>query len=165
MAEINWNNVEFKDEKRFLSNMYPCEVRADLEISQRYPMFDLNNLVYPSSENLYQSLKSLDVETRIAFTGYTPAGSKSKARKIIIREDWDDVKLRAMELCLELKFRDPELRAMLLATGDEHLEERNDWKDVFWGTYLGFGQNHLGRLLMKLRNRLILERWTPDVSL
>lgn len=28
---INWDNVEFKNEKRFLSNMYPCKIIFDVD--------------------------------------------------------------------------------------------------------------------------------------
>lgn len=49
----------------------------------------------------------------------------------------------------------PELKALLLATGDAQLEEGNAWGDVYWGISpvgSGQGENHLGRILMKVRD-------------
>jgi predicted NAD-dependent protein-ADP-ribosyltransferase YbiA (DUF1768 family) len=52
---------------------------------------------------------------------------------------------------LRQKFAHPELRRLLLATGDAELVEGNTWGDRFWGVCAGRGQNHLGRLLMAIR--------------
>ncbi len=48
----------------------------------------------------------------------------------------------------------PALKEMLLATGDAELEEGNHWGDCFWGVCAGIGQNHLGKILMRLRDKL-----------
>lgn len=71
-----------------------------------------------------------------------------------MRSDWEEVKLGVMEGLLREKFSDPELRRKLLATGERELVEGNDWGDSFWGVCAGRGKNHLGRLLMKLREEL-----------
>ena len=47
-----------------------------------------------------------------------------------------------------------ELREKLIATGDKELIEGNHWNDRFWGVCRGKGQNHLGKLLMELREIL-----------
>lgn len=152
--EINWNNVEFKHGKRFLSNMYPVEIRMDKDLEDKYPMFVFDDLVYPATENLYQVLKTNDLSQRKLFAACTPLKSKGMGRKLPeYRDDWDDVKLEAMKLVTELKYRNPDMKALLLATGDYPLEERNDWKDTYWGTYLGVGQNYLGKILMKERSK------------
>jgi predicted NAD-dependent protein-ADP-ribosyltransferase YbiA (DUF1768 family) len=52
------------------------------------------------------------------------------------------------------KFSDPELRAKLLATGDEFLVEGNHWGDTYWGVCNGKGRNMLGSLLMKVREEI-----------
>jgi hypothetical protein len=49
------------------------------------------------------------------------------------------------------KFSDKVLMVKLLATGEEELVAGNWWKDKFWGVCDGEGQNHLGLLLMELR--------------
>ena len=53
------------------------------------------------------------------------------------------------------KFRgDIDLRSLLVATGDRELIEGNTWGDTFWGVdkNTGQGENHLGRILMELRD-------------
>ena len=58
------------------------------------------------------------------------------------------------------------LRAMLVATCDKNLVEASP-HDYFWGCgRKGTGQNHLGKLLMKLRADLIVEQSDsqPDES-
>jgi predicted NAD-dependent protein-ADP-ribosyltransferase YbiA (DUF1768 family) len=59
-------------------------------------------------------------------------------------------------MLLRQKFTDPGLRARLLATGTALLREGNWWRDTFWGVdqRTGAGQNHLGRLLMEIRDEL-----------
>ena len=55
---------------------------------------------------------------------------------------------------LKIKFSRQPFRNMLLDTGDAYLEETNYWHDTFWGVYNGEGRNHLGRLLMVVRDEL-----------
>ena len=62
-----------------------------------------------------------------------------------------------MEELLRLKFAQPYLRDLLIATGEQKLIEGNYWHDNFWGSCScekcgDKGENHLGRLLMKLRS-------------
>ena len=54
---------------------------------------------------------------------------------------------------LEQKFSNPQLRQMLVDTGDEELIEGNTWGDVIWGVYKGVGTNWLGKLLMEIREK------------
>jgi predicted NAD-dependent protein-ADP-ribosyltransferase YbiA (DUF1768 family) len=49
------------------------------------------------------------------------------------------------------------MREMLLLTGDCELVEGNTWGDKFWGVCDGEGENHLGKLLMKIRAELAKE--------
>ena len=48
----------------------------------------------------------------------------------------------------------PHLKEKLLATGDRELVEGNWHGDKYWGVCLrtGEGNNHLGRMLMELRD-------------
>lgn len=50
------------------------------------------------------------------------------------------------------KFYDPDLNAKLQETGDAELIEGNYWGDRFWGVCDGVGENHLGKLLMRVRS-------------
>ncbi|MGX8680786.1 MAG: NADAR family protein, partial [bacterium] len=83
--------------------------------------------------------------------------AKKKGRRVLLRDDWEQVKDRIMEEIVLAKFQqNPELKAQLLATGDAMLEEGNQWHDDYWGVDLrtGRGQNRLGRILMKVRLEL-----------
>ena len=46
-------------------------------------------------------------------------------RNIILRDNWDDIKERIMLMCLKLKFHNPEMKQLLLNTGDKTLIEGN----------------------------------------
>jgi len=59
-----------------------------------------------------------------------------------------------MEELLKLKFSQHYFRQQLIDTGDEELVESNTWNDTYWGVCRGIGQNHLGKLLMKVRSKL-----------
>lgn len=50
--------------------------------------------------------------------------------------------------------KNSELGNKLEATGDSLLVEGNWWHDTFWGVCNGFGENNLGKLLMKIREEL-----------
>lgn len=62
-----------------------------------------------------------------------------------------------MEEVVRAKFtQNEDLKALLLATGDSVLEEGNTWHDIFWGveTRTRKGENHLGRIMMQVREEL-----------
>lgn len=65
-----------------------------------------------------------------------------------------------MEELLVIKFsgKDPFLTRALMATGNAELVEGNTWNDTFWGICNGTGENHLGKLLMKVRANLFDEK-------
>ena len=95
---------------------------------------------------------------------HTPGRAKRLGRKCQLRPDWEEIKIPVMRSALRKKFSDPELKAKLLATGDQHLEEGNTWHDNFWGVcYCDrcqdiMAHNHLGKLLMELRKELKEEK-------
>jgi len=75
--------------------------------------------------------------------------------KLILRVDWDIVRLEIMEDLVRYKFTNhPGLTKLLLDTGDAEIIECNTWNDIFWGTYKGCGDNHMGKILMKVREEL-----------
>ena len=83
---------------------------------------------------------------------------KRRGRAVSLRPDWEQVKLGLMEEIVYAKFsQNEELRRLLLSTGDRVLIEGNTWNDTFWGVSLksGNGQNHLGKILMKVRKRML----------
>jgi predicted NAD-dependent protein-ADP-ribosyltransferase YbiA (DUF1768 family) len=73
---------------------------------------------------------------------------------VALRLDWDKMKLFIMASLLRQKFSDPALGKKLLDTKHIYLIEGNNWGDDYWGVYEGRGTNHLGVLLMNLRDEL-----------
>ena len=132
----------FEGKYAFLSNFY------------EHPISE-GSLTFPTNEHYFQAMKTLDLTERIAIArAGTPGQSKRMGRSVKLRSDWEHIKLSVMETALRLKFADPELAAMLKATGDEELVEGNWWNDTVWGVCNGVGENNLGKLLMKIRAEL-----------
>jgi ribA/ribD-fused uncharacterized protein len=131
----------FRDEYFFLSNFYPVEIKLD-------------GIVYPNAETAFQAQKTLNVEERRKFSMLkNPVQAKRLGRKVKLRDDWKEVKLDIMTEIVSQKFlQHPHLIEMLLQTGDEELVEGNKWGDRFWGVCKGKGENHLGKILMKIRD-------------
>lgn len=152
--------THFTYEYDFLSNFYTATVVLD-------------NVRYASVEHAYQAAKTLDPEIRQAFSldfnpNLKPNKAKTIGQNLKLREDWIKVKLPIMRDLVIQKFAEQPLRDKLLKTGDAYLEEGNYWHDVFWGVchhkmegktckepeHRPFGGNHLGYLLMDVRNLL-----------
>lgn len=132
----------FRGPYRWLSNFWPAPVRLD-------------GVVYPTVEHAYQAAKTLDRAERALIARLTsPGAAKRSGRRVTMRDDWDGVKLDVMLGLLRGKFARGDLRARLLSTGDVQLIEDNTWGDHYWGVCRGDGQNHLGRLLMQVRDEL-----------
>lgn len=147
----------FRDVYYFLSNFYMCSVMYD-------------EVLYPSSEHAYQAVKTLDKSQREIIRRLNrPSDAKSFARFLQLREDWDKVKINIMYQIIKDKFtRNKNLATMLIQTKDAVLEEGNTWggkqvsfeidliiQDRFWGKVDGKGSNHLGKILMKVREELV----------
>ena len=80
------------------------------------------------------------------------AAAKKLGRRIRLRKDWDTYRLAWMEQVLICKFnQNPILLQKLLDTYPTPLAETNTWGDTFWGVCNGQGENHLGQILMKIR--------------
>lgn len=132
----------FSGEYRFLSNFWPARIAYE-------------GIEYPSTEHAYQAAKTLDVGYRNFVAGLSTAAQAKRAGKAAqLRSDWEQVKLQVMEDVLRLKFTDPDLAARLTATRGRELIEGNTWGDRFWGVCGGRGENHLGKLLTKIRDSL-----------
>lgn len=142
----------FDGEFAFLSNFFPSPITFD-------------GITFSTMENWFQAWKTeVPAEFRAIATAETPGRAKRLGRKCMLREDWEEVKEQVMEDGLRLKFADPELKAKLIATGDQYLEEGNTWHDNYWGVCHCIkcqdimAKNHLGKLLMKLRTEFMEEK-------
>ena len=127
---------------RWLCNFYKCPVMW-------------KGLTFTSTESAYQAAKSNNPKVWLDFVNLEPKDSKSLGRKVVIREDWEDVKNQIMlDVCGDKFLRNKELRNKLIETGDKYLEETNWWGDQYWGVCKGEGKNNLGKTLMKIRSTL-----------
>lgn len=135
--------LEFQGRHRFLSNFYPCSIVHD-------------GIVYRSTEHAYQASKTLDVEVRRRIADCpSPGAAKRAGRGLVIRADWILIRRAVMRELVLLKFAgNRTLRQKLLDTGDVELIEGNAWGDTFWGACNDVGQNHLGKILMEVRELL-----------
>jgi N-glycosidase YbiA len=149
--------IRFYDQKEDyfqFSNFYPLK---------QTPIV-YNNKSYPTTEHAYQSAKFNDVVySEIIRRANTPNIARILASQQIgggytwrtalnpiiekysdvkIRTDWEEVKESVMEELLWLKFNIEEFKQLLLSTEDKILIED------------GNGENKLGKLLMKTRDRL-----------
>jgi ribA/ribD-fused uncharacterized protein len=141
---LNENIISsFKGENFYLSNFYPCEI-----------LFEEIN--FPSSEHIYVAQKTLDLEIRKKIALVEGAGKvKRIGRSLVLRDDWDDVKLDIMKKIINAKFdQNPDIKEKLINTKDSLLIEGNYWGDTYWGQCpIGKGQNNLGKILMEYRDR------------
>jgi ribA/ribD-fused uncharacterized protein len=138
------NKIDFfTGENFFLSNFYPCQI----------PFL---GLMYPSVEHAYQASKSLEPEVRESIrNAATPGKAKRLGGKVVVRPDWKEIKLKFMFEFVQYKFHIHELmRSQLLATEEAEIIEGNYWGDTFWGVCGGKGENHLGKIIMKIRDDL-----------
>jgi len=144
----------FRGEYRFLSNFSHSKftgtlLRLDIELK------------FNTVEHFFQACKmptpkdALDVAK-----AKTPRTAKTIGNSRIGWFDWDDIRLEAMLKGLRYKFALPSFKEKLLATEDAILVEGNTWMDRYWGmvqvpgTDSWIGENHLGKLLMQVRDEL-----------
>lgn len=134
----------FSGTLNFLSNMYPCLVTIQI---------GKDTFTFQSSEAAFQAGKCMNPKDISLFveakTGYV---AKHIGRKVKMRPDWDVYRIQWMQQVVQAKFeQNPGLKTRLLETYPLELVETNTWRDTFWGVCNGVGENHLGRILMDVR--------------
>ena len=160
IASLAFNSVvksgrigSFSGVFRFLSNFYLSDI----------PVVDF---VYSTVEHAYQAAKcvNLDDVERVRSCP-TASGAKRIGRQVVLRKDWEQVKIGIMLSLVGQKFQDPDLRRRLLATGTAELVEGNSWADQFWGVdeKTGRGRNEMGKILMKVRKELLIMSLSTNV--
>ena len=135
----------FFGEFSFLSNFYPCQIPS-------------GELVFPSVENAYQSYK-WPQHLRHQFVEIS-AGQAKKLGKIAPRFDAKKWNKKKYDLMHELNWQkyqnNPILKEKLILTEGCDLVETNSWGDMDWGcNENGEGENNLGKILMRIREKLI----------
>lgn len=142
---------QFQGKYRFLSNFWPCTVDLVHFPTAEGP----DTRIYPTVENAYQAAKSMDAATREFIRLLSPGEAKKYIRGMPIRPDWQSLKLTVMTDLVQQKFSKGEMWSMLLATGEQEIQEGNYWGDRFWGRTLKngvwVGENMLGKIITKIR--------------
>lgn len=134
------------------SNLYRCKVVFEGE-------------EFATSENAYQAGKARKEAVREWILSAPSPGLVAMAAHGLytwdIAPDWSKVKFDRMRAVLYAKFtQHPELKEVLLATGDARLVESatvDNAVNRLWGEVNGKGKNMLGVLLMELRDKLRME--------
>ena len=119
--------------------------------------------IWRTIEHYYQAQKfnclALQEEVRVAAS---PMLAKETANKLApqhLQENWHEIKERVMWQALTAKYsQHPELKELLLSTKERQIAEHTS-NDKYWGDAGdGTGLNRLGKLLMRLRHELLLNR-------
>jgi hypothetical protein len=131
----------FRGKYFFLSNMFNMNIT-------------MGGKEYTCTEAVFQSFKTKDMDERAKFAGLSGKEAKRLGRSVSLRPDWDKIKVEVMKWVIHQKFQNPELRQLLIDTGDEELVEGNTWGDTFWGVCNGYGKNMLGKILMEERESI-----------
>lgn len=130
-----------KDDYGWLSNFWRCTQTVD-------------NIEYQTNEHYYQSKKANNKQAefwiRTSPTPYLAMITGRNLRQHELVDDWDNKRIEVMLTGLRAKFKNPELRKMLIDTGNAILHE-NSPTDMFWGIK---GKDMLGKLLMQVREEI-----------
>lgn len=150
----------FQNSYRWLSNFWQLD------------KFVYDNITFETVENFYVAMKvnrnhktsvrinqneiaTHEVNSREYISTLAPNHAKVFGRTLTLRHDWDEIKLDVMEFALKIKFNQPKMKELLLATRDIEIIELNRWGDVYWGVNLkGEGDNNLGKIIMRIREEL-----------
>jgi len=135
--------IEFTEDYRFLSNFWICNELINYASLSSY-----------STESIYQACKSLHPTETKQIAAMLPSRAKRAAKTIKYpNPNFHAQKLEVMQDLVLIKFRQPDLKELLLATKDAELIEGNWWHDSFWGLdfHTNQGLNHLGHILMTTR--------------
>ena len=120
--------------------------------------FEFQEKFYSTVEHFYQSQKFSDDDysekIRLASTPKI-ASELGKSRNHKLKENWDEIKNDLMFLGVKLKFENnQEILETLIGTDDRLLIENSPY-DKYWGIGQdGTGYNHLGTVLMRVREIL-----------
>jgi len=160
--------TEFRGAYRLFSNMFQVPVAWGDAVTAPQ-LWACNELPYV----LAKTLSAEERERGIAVFERAEARDAERAglairrwgRRLTLRPDWEVTKRSVMLALVRDKFaRNAALGEALIATGERPIEEGNSWGDVYWGIArravpargirVGDGENHLGRILMQVREEL-----------
>lgn len=132
----------FRGKQAFLNNSYMSPII-------------LEGISYYTVEHAYQASKTVDKSEKIKISKFQTVEEAQKFGDTLIkRPNWEEIKLPLMEQLLKQKFSKKPLSEFLKLTGQSEIINGNIEGDTYWGVCRGIGRNHLGNLLMKIRNSL-----------
>lgn len=135
----------FKGVYDFLSNRFAC-------------CFIWEGLRYGNAEAAFQSSKYMNEQARKVFCNYSADKAALKGNGIPTTTAWERQRLDIMASILSAKFaQNTDLMRRLRDTGNRLLINGNNKHELFWGVdlYSWEGENNLGKLLMKIRDKEI----------
>lgn len=110
-----------------------------------------------TTEALYQACKCKRNDQFVLFDGLTAAESKKFGRQVEMRSDWDSLRLSVMFNVNMIKYKQPKFKMLLGQTRGLYIEEKNSWDDTFFGVCDGVGKNHLGKIIMNIRDNYLFK--------
>lgn len=135
-------------------------------VSAGFPLL-INNFRIRNCENFFHALKFSnypDLQHHV-LAQTSPMGARNiarrKALKAFIREDWSDIQLEVMAYCIRAKliWSWVAFGNLLRESAGKEIWENSSKADAFWGVVQsgdGYrGSNHLGRLMMGLRDEYL----------
>ena len=136
---------QFKGEYDFLNNRFGCR-------------FVWQGLQYGSVEAAFQSSKCVDESERKAYAGCSADKAALKGKELVPYSGWEDDCLDLMESIQRVKFeQNSALMKKLIDTGNRLLINGNNKQETYWGVdlYSWQGENHLGKIIMNIRDKEI----------
>ena len=118
---------------------------------------ELMNKLWPSTEHFFQAMKFFTTDNEFMEKIRTAATPRESARlgrdrSHPIRQDWESAKYQIMWMAVHEKFNKyPDLKALLLSTGDSELVEHTTNDKIWADGGNGSGTNWLGKILMDIR--------------
>lgn len=123
-----------------------------------YPI-KIKGKTWKTTEHYFQAQKFIDKgyqEKVRKAPSPMKAAELGRSRKVKIQKNWDNIKDNVMYEAIQAKFtQHKDLQELLLSTREAILIEHTE-NDAYWGDGGdGSGKNKLGKLLMKLREKLM----------
>ena len=143
--------VGFKGDYDYLSNDF-------LLIHPYHRPIAFGKLWFPSVTHAFEASKTRDLEARKRISLASDARVARMMAKMTLQvSDWQEQQLPLMEQLVMDKFlRNQRLMLALLRTEDKPLVHTDFYRDTFWGAVenadgVWEGENHLGKILMRVR--------------
>jgi len=148
--------MKFMQLKNWFSNFVPF----DTPLITVDPGFE-DAISYITPEHFYQAMKSVShADHLLIASAKTPGLAKKFGRRLVVRPDWDSVKLNFMFYALVYKFTKNTSHGQKLINTPGPIVEYNYWHDNYWGDCICekceniVGQNWLGRILENIRTKI-----------